>query len=355
MEEYTQQLERLTEDLLSLSHPGPLRAAALDLHALFSRIVGLRDDSSDPADTQPTNLPAGVAIDPLSAARCTLDFARTTKFLRGIYAAVRVAQQRFFAQPIEILYAGCGPFATLAIPLMTQFSADEVRFTLLDIHQRSLDSARLLVETLGFAAHVRDYLQADAATYVQPAERTLHIVITETMLEALRKEPQVAVTLNLAPQLCAGGILIPERITVDACLYNPATEFQLTPAGSVDESPSKSERMRIMLGRLIELDIASVPRLCSEGFPAVRIKLPAADEQRLRLMLRTEVTVFESFILGDYAASITIPHQDKEFDALAPGSGVMFQYEVGSMPGFRLLRGMPQVSVIPSGLHTSSV
>ena len=333
MEENYHRLRQLTETLLGLDHPGQLRAAVFELHALFSRLTGLQENSLDALDTEPTRLPAGLAIDPLSAGRCTLDYARTSKYLRGVRRAVQVARVRFPAQPVEILYAGCGPFAPLAIPLMTLFAADEVQFTLLDIHERSLDSARRLVEVLGFGAHVRAYVQADATTYVHEAQRPLHIVITETMQRALTKEPQVAVTLNLVPQLCAGGIFIPERITVDACLFNPATEFQIMPEA---ESVTMPERVRITVGRLLELDVTSALHLQSAGFPSVRVVLPAVSVRPLEMMLRTQVTVFETIILGDYESGITCPHPAHELGTLEPGSVAVFRYELGSVPGFRV-------------------
>ena len=329
MEEDIKQLGRLTDELLSADYPGELRTAAFGLHELCSRITGMEENSMEAADTTPTRLSSGVAIDPLSAARCTQDYARTTAFLRGVCRAVQVAQQRFPAQTIELLYAGCGPFAPLAIPLMTRFSANEVQFTLLDIHQRSLDCARRLVEAFGFSAHVRAFVEADAAVYQAPSPS--HIVVTETMQRALIKEPQVAITLTLAPQLCAGGIFIPERITVDACLYDPKSEFQ-TASSTDDKMP---ERVRVMLGRLMELDLDSVPRLRAEGFPVVRVRWPADGVHRLPLMFRTQVTVFESLTLGDYASGITCPHPWNEGELPGPGGEAGFRYELGSVPGVR--------------------
>jgi hypothetical protein len=53
-------------------------------------------------------------------------------------------------------------------------------------------------------------------------------------------------------------------------------------------------------------------------------------------MLRTQVTVFESFTLGDYDAGITCPHHDREFHRLEPGSTQTFRYQMGEEPGFRM-------------------
>ncbi len=335
MDEHRHRLRQLTEDLLFLDHPGRLRTAAIELHALCWRIAGLQENSSEEADNQRTLLPEGLALDPISAALCILQYPRTAKFMRGVCRAVEVARERFPSECIEILYAGCGPFAPLAIPLMTQFDAEKVQFTLLDIHQRSLDCAHRIVGALGFGAHVREYVCADATAYLHPGEHPLTIVISETMQRALMIEPQVAVTLNLVPQLRPGGIFIPESISVDACLFDPGSEFQSVTEDIPGGSTPARERLRIPLASLLELDAASVPQLKNCGFPAVRVPLPPPAEPQLRLMLRTKVTVFGPEILGDYDSGITCPFLNKDLDVLQPGSEAVFRYETGSVPGFR--------------------
>jgi len=189
---HVRHLRQITDELLLQNDPKKLDEAVNRLHLLFSALSGIDDDTDGTWSSCDTLLSNGLAISPKDAGRCAVDSARTSKFLRGIYAALLKAQTRFPSGPIEILYAGCGPFATLAIPLATRFTADEIQFTLVEINHRSLELAEKTFRAFGLSDFVRDYIQTDAASYLHPG--TLHMVITETMQKALSKEPQVAIT-----------------------------------------------------------------------------------------------------------------------------------------------------------------
>lgn len=344
------QLVEITDVLLFSEHPEELRAAAIRLHSLFSSLTGVDADPVHRADEDDTILPSGKAIAPEDAARCILDFARTSKFLRGVHEALLAAQERFPDQPIEILYAGCGPFAPLAIPLASRFAADKIQFTLLDIHSRSLSAARQIMESLGLFAYVREYVEADAASYVHSTPASLHLVIIEAMQRALEKEPQVAITLNLAPQLCQGGILVPEKVTVSACLYDPKKEFLTLPAGSdsSDESLNTVEtgRVRVHLGRVFEMTAATALELAAQpALPVAAIEIPKEGDENLKLMLVTEVTVFDSIVLEEYESGITTPVIVHDFSNADYGAQLQFQYALGSKPGFTLWRGIREFSL----------
>jgi hypothetical protein len=333
-------LEGIADDLLSdRSGDDVLRAAAARLYALCSSIAGIGDHSAGADDAGGTRLPGGEAIAPKDAARCVLDGRRTSGFLRGLHAAILQARARFPGTPVEILYAGCGPFAPLALPLTTRFGPAAIRFTLLDVHPQSLDAARRVFQALGKSAFVRDYVRCDAASYRHDAPHSIHVVVVEAMLAALEREPQAAITLNLAPQLFPGGIFLPERITVDCCLFDPVGDPAAAAGGGA----------RIHLGRVLELTDAGcrVHSAYGDGdgdgdgdggtshTPKVRLHVPAELDGDFRVMLLTSINVFDSIALGEGESGLTTPRILFDLGRVHGGEVLEVEYPLSARPGFR--------------------
>jgi hypothetical protein len=284
-----------------------LRETCNELYDLFLEIAEIKNL---PETKNETILSNGKAISATDAARCVIDFYRTTQFLRGINQAVLQAQKLFPNQTIEILYAGCGPFATLAIPLCTQFSSDEINFTLIDIHQISLDSVCKIVKNSDLENYFTDFIQTDACTY--QSSKKFHIAITETMQKSLEKEPQVAVTLNISKQICENGILIPQEITVDVGLADLSKEFT-------------AERNHITLGNILKLNKNT------KKLPKVKVKIP---DNNLDVILLTKIKVFDSFDLDVYDSGITYPTILFDLKARYGKTEVEFYYQMSETPKF---------------------
>jgi hypothetical protein len=289
-----------------------LNEAAAELYDLFSAISAV--SCSDSAGTA---LPSGTALSPSAAATCTRDGMRTAIFARGLRDAIAEARRRFRGERIEVLYAGTGPFAALAVPLMTVFSPSEVRFTLIDCHEESLRSVRTVLRHFGFGKFVRAVLAADASVY--RLDTRIHVIVAEMMQRALGVEPQVEVFRNLASQLRTKGILVPERVTVDLVLGNPQLATMSAFAGRVAElsdatlATPPDHRNRIDFRTLTLTDIP----------PSVSA------------MYATTIRTFGRHVLREFDSGLTHPEVVWDLSNLREGERVAFWYELGSRPGIR--------------------
>ena len=304
-------------------------AAVASLGQLFRDITGMREDTVEPRDRSATLAPSGSAISPLDAARCLLDARRTAIYLRGVHSAIQEAQQRFPREVIHVLYAGCGPFAPLCLPLLPLLAGQEVHFTLLDVHARAIESAQAILAALWLEGVNVDCLVCDATHYHNPDHQPLHVVVSETMQRALEKEPQVAILMNTAPQLTAGGLMVPEMIAVDAVLTDLSQEL-----GSNGVLP-RPWSGRVPLGRILEVDRERACAWAAAGVPSHlppgRIALPSLVPAHYSLVLATTIRTFGVHELREYESGLTHPLVVNGWRA---GEQVEFTYRLGEKPGF---------------------
>jgi len=339
MEPARSRLTTITDMLLDPeSDPAQLREAVTALHDLCATIVGLGPDADGGEADRETRLDEGRALAPRDAARCVLDLARTSAFLRGSHDAVTALLERFDDRPINLLYAGCGPFAPLALPLTTRFSPDELSITFVDAHAISTKAVEGLLEAFDAAAWCASVRCGDAKAHVHPASGDLHMVIIETMQKALEHEPQVALTGALAPQLVEGGILVPQRIRLSACLADIGAEFAFS-----DSETSTPGRRRLDLGPILELgsDGLKFHGEMGDGTEpptAATFVIPHEVARFPDLMVRTTVEVFGDHRLDDYDSGITYPTVIHTVGRLHPGDRLEMSYETGPFPGLRVRR-----------------
>lgn len=301
------------------------------LRELLEQQTNFHIDASRDIGDGETRLASGLAISPTLAAMCLREQFRTTAFIRGLHAAITDALRR--DRPVRVLYAGCGPYALLALPLMTVFSPAQVRFTLLDVHQACLDSAMALIGSFGLADHVADSLCTDATRYRIPADSLPDVIASETMAVCLRNEPQVAITRNLLAQAPMAR-LVPQSVSIELGMVNWGKEHVLLPADHVGEIP-QPERDRINLGKVFELDAANVSRwhgVTGDCLPAGRIRLPEVLASRYRPCLLTRIVVYGESRLQDYDCSLTTPQHLPGRQVFSGDETLQFQYRLGTYP-----------------------
>ncbi len=307
-----------------------LRACLTRFTRLCSEAGGIAPAAAFDAWAGDSFLQDGVAIAPQAAAHCAHDYYRSVIYLRGVHAAIEQLSRRFPGEVLHILYAGCGPYATLLLPLLPRYQPDVLSVCLLDIHPESLASVARLLDHFHldrFAVHLQ---QADACRYVHP--EPLHLIISETMQKSLEQEPQFAVTAQLAPQLHQQGIWIPQKIEVGLCLtptdsrsgpapYPLGTMLALTPAnaaGLLQSAVHHAERDKWELSPVL-VEIPSLEDLAS-----------------YRAALTTRIQVYGGFCLEQQEAEITLPQACTDLSPLRPGDHWEISYQLGNYPRFNV-------------------
>lgn len=268
-----------------------------------------------------TYLNSGVAISPLDAAICTNEYMRTTKYIRGIFEAIEELLKTFPNEKIEILYAGCGPYGTLIIPILQYFDADRLSITFLDIHNSSLDSVKSIIKGLSLDNYISQYLQTDATTYKSTTKN--HLIVTETMKAAFDDEPQVAITLNLLPQLHKNGIFIPQRVVVgfEVAYYNMISK---------DNMLSRDKESKHLCD-VIDLD--TLKEIQKEDVITTKEYMVSDDiDEKMQAQLSTTIYIYKDNILKENECSLNIPKRIKFDKLLSKRDRINFSYEFKGKP-----------------------
>lgn len=333
-------LRKLTLDII---HPAHSKSALIRQVTALRQLIERRSalpgpDGLDLCAMQ-TRLDAGLAISPIKAALCARECFRTIAFIRGLDSAISDARRP--GRPVRVLYAGCGPFATLALPLMSVLSPQKALFTLIDIHEESLFHARQLIDGFGFASHVEGYICTDATRYRIPVDETPDVIISETMNASLRSEPQVAIARHLMTQ-APGALMVPAKVSVNACLLHLAKEY----AAPVSDScgPAEPEPDRIYLGTVFELSTQRIRDWAAveeSVLPAARIRIPASFASRYRPMLLTRIDVYGGNRLLDHESSLNLPQPFPGKPVFRGGETLQFRYRLGRRPGLEFEYAQP--------------
>jgi hypothetical protein len=291
------------------------------LHKLYNLLVEVTGISAHDNGDEAIFLETGKAISSGQAAHCLLEIERTRRFVKGIVQAVRDLREKFGSQPINILYAGTGPYSALVLPLTAIFSSAEISFFLLEINPLSMQAMKNLYKYFSLEEYVQAYILADAVKYQIPEHTHIHLIISETMHQALKDEPQVSIMNNLLPQLADGGIFIPQHITVNLLMIDGGREIQnmFTPCNPP----------RQLLGTVYEIGMKNYPSINVR-----RIAVPKETKGFADLSLFTEIKIYGEEYLTAYNCGLNLPVRIESADRYA-GQTLQFEYVIDKRPYYR--------------------
>jgi hypothetical protein len=289
-------------------------------------------------------LPDGEALTPQTAAGCIFDYVRTTKFLRGVKKAIDIQLNTQGKNKIKIMYVGCGPHATLLFPLIPLYDETQLEINLIDYHQESIDSLKLLISHYGLSNYFNEILCDNAVNYHHKKEYLYDLIIIETMQKALYAEPQVAITNHVSQYLATDGFLIPEAIKVSAVLADLRSELSSSSNKwtnfwfNIKRADAKNKR--IFLKGVFVLDKNIRTKYDTRNLTANRISLPTVPIKsrvgRMRdIILLTEIIIFEDIILSEEdETGLTKLYFDQNLRPVEEGKQIKFSYQLGSNPRF---------------------
>lgn len=308
------------------------------LHAELAALSGIDAFGASPSKSEEHYATSGgLGLAPREAALCLPDLMRTRQFARGLYAAVLDARRKFPGETVRVLYAGTGPYALLALPVLARFAKDEVRFTMIEAVDESFRAAQRVIEAFGVADAVEAWEHGDAFDFECDAK--YHILISETMRAALHAEPQVPLTFHLERFLKDGGFLVPARISVELAVARGRDRAVIGTAFEWDRPAIARQRT----------ELAGAPRLRPDfEFAVTSFRIPPPGERggRRLLQLFTIIETQPGVLLEPYESGLTLPRPLCDLEAVERGGRqletVEIRYTLGSRPFLRrrfLFRG----------------
>ncbi|MCX2452035.1 hypothetical protein OQX61_12255 [Pedobacter sp. PLR] len=316
----TELKERLTQYSIDILNPenfhDKLAPAVMGYADLLFEEFNL-DGSTGREHIQTLN---GNAIGAFWAAKCIREIFRTQRFSRALYSSVLgvIGQNR---KPIHVLYAGTGPFAALALPIMMMLKPEDVQFTFLEINPESIEVLEEVIDLFDLHAYVKNIHQCDASLWDVPSSG-IDIVISETMSRALIAEPQVAIMLNLASQLPKEVVFLPEEIKVSLCKL------------------SRDSREPERIAELINFNKASIYSIIENSsmrnwnFNDQNIQTNISEGDQLYFM--TEIRINDGNILNLNDSSLNLLEKLKVNKKLGV-INLNVKYALGKRPGFSVI------------------
>ncbi|QSB28985.1 hypothetical protein [Flavobacterium sp. CLA17] len=326
---YKQELTFIVKSIIASGTVDEHVKCAEKLSVFYKKTTTVKNPESNE-----TLIKGGFALSSSGAADCVDDYLRTVFFIKGIYKALTKLSSDFPERSINILYAGCGPYATLILPLLPLLNKERIKAVLIDINAESIQSVHNLLSVIGLEEYDLQLIEANAITYTKPTDFVIDLAITETMHYALTREPQVAITKNIVRQLTSDAILIPEEIRIDLVYtffaYEPYLKNTLEVKGRNEMQPYANN---VFVDRLFTINKEHFDRKeSSSKFESRFYKLPDSFSNHPDVCIFTEIKIFDDMELKTAESYITNPFCVVSMYGLSAYSEIQLVYDYSEIP-----------------------
>lgn len=337
MSELKAKLNQLICSILESKHSADRQIALFDeLHTQLSVAVVQKVEGFQ---HQPRSLisDSGIGILTPDAGRCLLSFRRTIKYWRALESALAQYEKD---KVVHIFYPGCGPFASLVLPLLMGVFDQKIKITMIDFHETTARSLKSLLQLTDNETLVDSVVVANALEW-EPKE-PIDILILECMMNGLREEGQVALTHHLARYLSDKGCLIPKGVRITAYLTDLAKEMAFIQS---DEARSNSALIRdklmdfrVRIGDVFTLDKNSYKKLNSMNntVELATLKIPSPPSIEYVFTLATEIVFDNQNWIQEYEDGLTQPFVPDFATRQLFNTTKKIKYQQGNQPGFQL-------------------
>ncbi|NER15551.1 hypothetical protein GWK08_19005 [Leptobacterium flavescens] len=311
-----------------------LEQAVMDLKELFMEASRLNPEAQ--INKENLLLNTGVAIGPKWAGMCVDDVKRTKRFISGLDKAIQEVRSSKTKGPVHIMYTGTGPFATLVWPLLSKYTPEELQLVLLEVNTVSISSLKHLIKAFNAYDYIKEIYHCDASNFEYTSfNEDIDIVLIECLQHALMREPQVAITYNLLPQLRKDVILIPEEISLNVSLIDMDKKGEYEETGNEEYSDFLEEVDCVF--RLDKQTVAGRSALNrQEVFNFDRREVVLEEDKLDRndlLAITTDIKIFKDEQLHTYDSGLTAPLILADLNNAQKMKGVQTQYIVSNQPG----------------------
>jgi hypothetical protein len=326
---YQQELAIIVQSIIESNTISDHTKCAKRLSDFYTRLSTIQHSLANEVSVK-----GGIALSSSGAADCVDDYLRTIYFIKGIYKALTILTADFPERRINILYAGCGPYATLILPLLPLFSKERINAILLDINAASIASVGQLLKVTGLDEYALQLIETDAITYIKPKDFTIDLAISETMHYALTREPQVAIVKNIVKQLPAHGILIPEEIRIDLAYtffdYEPSLKNAINEVKGYNEMQPYVHHVFVDRLFTISKELSSISH--DSKFESNFYNLPENFTEIPDVCIFTEIKVFDDIELKTAESYITNPYCVVSLYSINAYSKIQLVYDFSEIP-----------------------